>query len=115
MLIIRAGFLSPAGRLELDSCVRRQREDHGIARRANAILLLDDGKSCQAISEFLYLDDDTIRGCYKTYREDGWNALALNDWKGGHSQMKQAEEAALCAWLEERLSLHGRDPDAYLG
>jgi hypothetical protein len=25
--------------------VRRQREDHGIARRANAILLLDDGKS----------------------------------------------------------------------
>jgi hypothetical protein len=26
----------------------------------------------------------------------------LNGWKGGHSQMKQAEEAALCAWLEER-------------
>lgn len=41
--------------------MRRQREDHGIARRANAILLLDDGKSCQEISDFLYLDDDTIR------------------------------------------------------
>ena len=42
--------------------MRSQREDHGVARRANAILLLDDGKSCQVIAEFLYLDDDTIRG-----------------------------------------------------
>ena len=80
--MIRAGFLSSAERLELEACVRRQREDHGIARRANAMLLLDDGKSCQAISEFLYLDDDTIRGWYKTYREGGWDALALNGWKG---------------------------------
>ena len=102
MSIIRTGLLSPAERLELEACVRRQREDHGIARRANAMLLLDDGKSCQAISEFLYLDDDTIRGWYKTYREGGWDALALNGWKGGHSQMTQAEEAALCVWLEER-------------
>ena len=102
MSMIRTGLLSPAERLELEACVRRQREDHGIARRANAMLLLDDGKSCQAISEFLYLDDDTIRGWYKTYREGGWDALALNGWKGGHSQMTQAEEAALCVWLEER-------------
>jgi len=69
--MIRPGFLSPAERRELVSCVRSQREDHGIARRANAILLLDDGKSCQAIAEFLHLDDDTIRGWYKTYREGG--------------------------------------------
>ena len=47
--MIRAGFLSSEERLELEACVRRQREDHGIARRANAILLLDDGKSCQEI------------------------------------------------------------------
>ena len=102
MCMIFAGFLSSAERLELEACVRRQREDHGIARRANAILLLDDGKSCQEIAEFLYLDDDTIRGWYKTYRDDGWDALALNGWKGGHSQMTHAQEAALCAWLEER-------------
>ena len=67
--MIRTGFLSAPERSELEACVRSQREDHGIARRANAILLLDDGKSCQVIAEFLYLDDDTIRGWYKTYRE----------------------------------------------
>ena len=50
--MIHAGYLSSAERLELEACVRRQREDHGIACRPNAILLLDDGKSCKAIAEF---------------------------------------------------------------
>ena len=54
--MIRPSFLSSAERLELEVCVRSQREDHGVARRANAILLLDDGKPCQVIAEFLYLD-----------------------------------------------------------
>lgn len=100
--MIRGGFLSPAERRELEACVRRQREDHGIARRANALLLLDDGESCTRIAKVLYLDDDTIRGWYKAYRHDGWEALALDSWQGGQSRMTSAQEAALCAWLEER-------------
>ena len=47
MLMIRPGFLSSADRIELEACVRRQREDHIIARRAIAILLLDDGEGCK--------------------------------------------------------------------
>ena len=82
--------------------MRRQREDHGIARRANAILLLDDGESCARIAKFLYLDDDTIRSWHKTYLQDGWDALAFDGWKGGQSRMTQAQEAVLCAWLEAR-------------
>jgi hypothetical protein len=31
-------------------------------------LLLDDGESCTQIGNFLYLDDDTIRGWYKHVR-----------------------------------------------
>ena len=85
--MIRAGFLSTVERCALEACLRSQREDHGVARRANAILLLDDGKSCQVITEFLYLDDDTIRGWYKTYRKDGWGALSTDRWKGGRSHM----------------------------
>ena len=49
-----------------------------IARRANAMLLLDDGKSCQRIAEFLYPDNDTIRGWHKTCRESGWEALSVD-------------------------------------
>jgi hypothetical protein len=87
-----AGFLSSAGRIELEACVLRQREDHGIACRANAILLPDDGESCARIAKFLYLDDDTIRGWHKTYLQDGWDALAFDGWKGGQSRMTQAQE-----------------------
>ena len=59
--MIRAHFLTAADRLELLSCVQRQREDHGIVRRANALLLLDDGMSCAQIAKVLFLDDDTVR------------------------------------------------------
>ena len=61
MRMIRPGFLYSADRIELEACVRRQREDHGIARRANAILLLDDGESCARIAKFLYLDEALLR------------------------------------------------------
>ena len=100
--MIRTGFLSAPERRELEACVRSQREDHGIARRANAILLLDDGKSCQVIAEFLYLDDDTIRGWYKTYREGGWDGLSIDGWKGGQSRLTVTQEGALFDWLDGR-------------
>jgi hypothetical protein len=92
MPIIRPRFLSSADRIALEACVRRQREDHGIARRANAILLLDDGESCARIAKFLYLDDDTIRGWYKSYRQDGWDALAFDGWKVGQFRKRWPRE-----------------------
>ena len=100
--MIKSGFLSPAQRLELEALVRSPREDHGIARRANAILLLDDGKSCAEIGEFLYLDDDTVRTWYKHYQQGGVDLLTLFDWKGGYSRMSVVQEETLCAWLEVR-------------
>jgi transposase len=100
--MIRPGFLSTLDRLELEACVRSQREDHGVARRANAILLLDDGESCIQIAKFLYLDDDTIRGWYKTYREGGWDGLSVDGWKGGQSRLSASQEADLCEWLDNR-------------
>lgn len=91
--MIHSGFLFLSGRREFVACVRSQREDHGVARRANAILLLDDGKSCEAIAEFLYRDDDTIRG---------WDALSTDGRKGGQSRMTSAQEGELCDWLDDR-------------
>ena len=92
--MIRNGFLSDSERRKLGACVRSQRANHCIARCANAILLLDDGKSCQVIAEFLYLDDDTIRGWYKTYREGCWDGLSIDGWKGGQSRIIVTQEGA---------------------
>ena len=102
LVMIRPTFLSSKDRLELVRCVRRHREEHGIARRANAILLLDKGKACAGIAEFLYLDDDTIRGWYKAYRRDGWEVLALDGWQGGQSRMTAGQESELSTWIEDR-------------
>ena len=48
---------------------------HRLARRGNALLLLDDGMSCQAVGKVLYLDDDTIRTWHRLYQEDGIEGL----------------------------------------
>ena len=112
--MIRANFLSSEERAELEGCVRRHSEEHGVARRANAVLLLDKGKSCAAIAEFLYLDDDTIRNWYKSYRQDVWDALALDGWQGGQSCMTPAQEATLCSWQEGRFCRAAGDIRAYI-
>ena len=101
--MIQPGFLSLTQRRELEACVRCHREDHGVARRANAILLLDDGESCMQIAKFLFLDDDTIRSWCKIYREGGWDAVSVDGWKGGQSRLTAAQEGQLCDWLDGRL------------
>ena len=58
--MIRGGFLSPAQRLELLGLLRDGRAEQRVARRANAMLLLDDGWSCEKVAKALYLDDDTV-------------------------------------------------------
>ena len=112
--MIKANFLSPTDRLELERCVRRQREDHGIARRANAILLLNKGRSCAEIAEVLYLDDDTVRGWYKAYLRDGWEQLAIDGWQGGISQLTAHQETALASWLEGRFCRSAPEIRAYI-
>ena len=107
-------FLSPEDRRELLACVQRQRGDHGIARRANALLLLDDGKFRAEIAGVLYLDDDTVRGWRKQYLAEGWDAVAHDGWKGGQSRMTGAQEAGLCSWLEGRICRSAHEIRAHI-
>ena len=51
--MLRSCFLSPSDRKEMLGCVKSQTEEHGIARRANALLLLDDGMSCAQVVKAL--------------------------------------------------------------
>ena len=102
-MMIRGKFLNTRQRTDLEDVLRHQREEHGVARRANAILLLDDGKSCQAIAEFLCLDDDTIRTWHKHYISGGFDGLFTFDWQGGKSRMSVSEEADLCDYFSRSM------------
>ena len=49
---------------------------HRLARRANALVLLDQGMSCQSVAKVLLLDGDTIRSWYQLYQREGIEGLA---------------------------------------
>ena len=74
--MIRTGFLDPDSRKDLIELARDGSAEHRLARRANALVLLDDGMSCEAIAKVLFLDDDTIRTWHRLYQEDGIEGLA---------------------------------------
>ena len=82
------------------------RDGHGeqrVARRANALLLLDDGWSCEKVAKALYLDDDTVRGWRKTYVADGLEGLRRFEGGGSASYLSTEQEARLKAWIAETL------------
>jgi len=113
-MMIRGKFLSTRQRADLEDVLRHQREEHGVARRANAILLLDDGESCQTIAKFLYLDDDTIRTWHKQYMSGGFDGLFTFDWRGGTSRMSAAEEADLCAHFSRTMPRNTHEVRDYI-
>ena len=100
--MIKSNFLSPSERKELLSCAKSSLEDHGVARRANAILLLDEGESCTTIARFLYIDDDTVRNWYKIYIQAGWESLIIDNFKGKSSKLSSHQETELVDWLGSR-------------
>ena len=83
--MIRGGFLDPSIRADLIAQVRDGKAETRLTRRANALLLLDDGMSCEEIAKVLYLDDDTIRYWYELYCEKGLSWLADFGYKGRSS------------------------------
>ncbi len=56
--MIRRGFLDSESRRDLIELARDGSAAHRLARRANALVLLYDGMSCEAIARVLFLDDD---------------------------------------------------------
>lgn len=101
--MIRAGFLDEATRKELTALVRDGKAESRVTRRANALLLLDDGWSCQKTARALYMDDDTIRYWHELYQEKGLTWLAEFGYKGRPCEMTAAQQQALARWVEETL------------
>ncbi len=101
--MIRGGFLSPRQRSDLKALLRDGHTEQRLARRANAMLLLDDGWNCERVAEALYLDDDTVRIWRKTYDEGGLEGLRRFEAGGSARHVSQAQEAALRAYLPASL------------
>src|SRR3984885_7894401 len=90
--MIRRGFLDSESRKAPTELARDGSAAHRLARRANALVLLDDGMSREAIAKVLPLDDDTICTWYRLHVEDGTEGLASFGYEGGACRL--SEEAA---------------------
>jgi transposase len=112
--MIRRGFLSTAERKELLSLVRDGLAEHRVARRANAILLLDDGLSCERVAKVLYLDDDTVRSWRKLHEECGIAGLEHFDAGGSSSRLSAAQEETLKAYVAQALPHTTREIGAFI-
>src|SRR3974390_245815 len=112
--MIRGGFLSPSQRAELLALLRSGRSDPRVVRRANAMLLLDDGWSCERVAEALYLDDDTVRSWRKIYDQEGLKGLERFGVGGRSSHLSKAQEEALVAWVAATLPRSTRQVGAYV-
>ena len=101
--MIRGGFLSADQRRALVALARDGLAEHRLARRANAIVLLDKGWSCARVAGALLLDDDTVRGWFNAYQQNGLTGLSEFGHDGSACYLSEDQQTALKAWVSERL------------
>src|SRR5664279_3725013 len=112
--MIRRGFLDSESRRDLIELARDGSAAHRLARRANALVLLDKGMSCQSIAEVLLLDGDTIRAWYQLYQEDGIEGLASFGHEGGTCRLTVEQQDKLKVWIGQTLPRSTRAVGAWI-
>ena len=112
--MIRGGFLDSESRHDLIELARDGSVPHRLARRANALVLLDDGMSCSAIAQVLLLDDDTIRTWYRLYEEDGIEGLVSFGHEGSACRLNEAQQDRLKTWVTDNLPRTTREVGAWI-
>ncbi len=58
-------------RVDLLAVVRDGLAEHRVARRANAILLVDHGMSCAKVASVLFFGDDSVHAWCRAYKLGG--------------------------------------------
>jgi transposase len=112
--MIRSGFLDKTERDVLIELARDGLVEHRLARRANSLVLLDRGMSCEDVGSVLLLDDDTIRSWYRLYMEAGIEGLAGFSHEGSSGHLNATQQAELQAWVGETLPRTTRQVGAWL-
>ena len=70
-------FLTAPDRQALLKLARDGMAEHRVARRANALILLDRGMSAADVARGLLLDDDTIRKWREVFEQTGITQMEL--------------------------------------
>ena len=109
--MIGRDFLDAEARRDLIELTRDGSVAHRLARRATALLLLDQGMSCEAIAKVLYLDDETW---HRLYREEGIESLAGFGHEGSACRLSDVQQDKLTAWITETLPRTTREVGGWI-
>ncbi len=112
--MIRGGFLTEEDRSKLIALARDGSAASRVTRRANALVLLDDGWSCQEVADAFLLNDDTIRGWHKLFKQRGIEGLTSFDMGGSASFLSPAQEDALKVFVGATLPRSTRPVGAFI-
>jgi transposase len=112
--MIRGGFLSAEDRSKLIALARDGSAASRLTRRANALVLLDDGWSCQEVADALLLNDDTIRNWHKLFEQRGIEGLTSFNVDGSAGFLTAAQEDALKAFVGATLPRSTREVGAFI-
>jgi transposase len=112
--MIRSGFLSKEDRGKLIALARDGSAASRVTRRANALVLLDKGWSCQEVADALLLNDDTIRGWHKLFEQRGIEGLTSFDMGGSAGFLTTAQEDALKNFVSTTLPRSTREVGAFI-
>lgn len=112
--MIRGGFLSSGDRADLVALARDGSAAHRLGRRANALVLLDAGWSCEAVALALLLDDDTIRRWHGLFLADGLEGLTRFEGGGSACRLSGEQQDKLTAWAGAALPRTTRQVGAWI-
>jgi transposase len=87
---------------------------HRLARRTNALVLLDDGMSCGEVAKVLLLDDDTVRTWHRLYEDECIEGLASFGYDGSACRLSDAQQDKLKTWIAATLPRTTREIGAWI-
>jgi transposase len=112
--MVHSCFLSDEDRNALTALARDGSSPCRVTRRANALVLLDEGMSCQEVAHVLLYDDDTIRGWRKLFEQRGIEGITSFDVGGSASYLNVQQEDDLKAWVGAALPRSTRQIGAWI-
>ena len=110
----RPRFLSAVDRADLIALAKDGSAEHRLARRANAVVLLDAGWSFAKVAEGLLIDDATVRTWHKLFTEGGVEGLACFDSGGSDCQFNGEQQEKLKTWVGATFPRSTREIGAWI-
>jgi transposase len=110
----KGGFLTAEDRQTLTELTRDGLAQHRLARRANALVLLDRGMRSREVASVLLIDDDTVRQWRLIFEREGIEGLTVFDFAGRQPFLSEAQEAELSAWVVAEVPRSTRAVGAFI-